>query len=141
MSLNRMVLASLVLSAAACTVTRQVQPAQFIPEHSPQVVWVTYTDNSYVPVAQPQISGDTLKGTWAGLAEPVTIPFSQIQTVQAKIRSPKRTAMLAVVLGLAAGGVAYTIATAGTGGTFGQCPTIKGTVQTECCPTDTQKEG
>ncbi len=50
-----------------------VQPTVFIPEQNPPVVWVTYTDNSFVPVSEPKIVGDSLMGTWQGLAEPVAI--------------------------------------------------------------------
>jgi hypothetical protein len=38
---------------------KNVQPAQYIPEHHPPIVWVTYTDNSFVPVSGPKIVGDT----------------------------------------------------------------------------------
>jgi hypothetical protein len=114
---------------------RPVQPAQFIPLHNPEVVWVTYTDNSFVPVAGPKIVGDSLKGTWAGLGEPVAMSLSDIKTVQAKIKSPKRTAMLFTALGVALVGVAYTIETVGTGGKniIGpECGITKGTPNGSC---------
>lgn len=93
------------------------------------------TDNSFVPVDHPQVVGDTLKGMWAGLSEPVTIPFSQIQTVQAKMPNTKRTIMLFSVVGLAAAGVAYTISTAGTSGdpNFKGCGATKGSMNVYCC--------
>ena len=116
MSLNRIALAGMVLTASACMVVRRVQPAQFIPQQKPPVVWVTYNDNSFVPVAGPTMVGDTLKGTWSGLGEPVAVTLSEIKTVQAKIKSPKRTALLFTVVGAALVGVAYTIETVGTSG-------------------------
>jgi hypothetical protein len=134
MVLNRVALAGLSLAAAGCMTVRSVPPAEYIPQHSPAMVWVTYTDNSFVPVAQPRIVGDTLKGTWAGLQEPVSVPLSEIKTVQAKLPSPKRTVMLVTVVALAAGGVAYTIATAGNSGDpdFLGCPRVKGTPLPDC---------
>jgi hypothetical protein len=134
MAFTRVSLAGLLLVAAGCKTVQSVQPAEYIPQHSPPVVWVTYTDNSFVPVAQPRIVGDTLKGTWAGLQEPVSISLSEIKTVQAKMSSPKRTIMLVSVLALATGGVAYTIATAGNGGDpdFLGCPRVKGTPLPDC---------
>jgi hypothetical protein len=131
--MHRIALTSLLLAGAACTSVKPVQPAEYIPQHKPATVWVTYTDNSYVPVDNPTIVGDTLKGTWAGLAEPVTIPFNQIQTVHAKMPNKKKTFMLFGVVGLAAAGVAYTVSTAGNDGKDGCVQRIKGTVLTACC--------
>jgi len=135
MVLNRIALAAAVLAVAACTSVKPVQPAEFIPSHNPDIVWVTYTDQSFVPVQHPQVVGDTLKGMWAGLSEPVTIPFNQIQTVQAKLPNAKRTIMLATVVGLSVAGVAYTISTAGSSGdpNFSGCGATKGTANDYCC--------
>jgi hypothetical protein len=134
MRLNSVALAGLVVAVAGCHVVRPVQPAVYIPEHNPPVVWVTYTDNSFVPVAGPKIVGDSLMGTWQGLAEPVAIHLSEIQTVQAKMPSPKRTILLATVLTAATVGVVYTISTAGNGGdpNFYGCPRVKGTPTPDC---------
>lgn len=106
MSLKKIVPAFLLVSvSSACMTVRPVPaPAQFIPQSNPPLVYVTYTDNSIVPVAQPKISGDTLVGTWAGLSEPVAIPFHQIQLVQAKQPARGRTRLLI------AGIVAFTAA-------------------------------
>src|SRR5262245_4860342 len=82
------------LAVAGCTSVKAVRPASFIPAHSPPTVWVTYTDYSYVPVDQPRMVGDTLKGVWQGLAEPLAIPLSQIHSVQAKVSDYERTVIL-----------------------------------------------
>src|ERR1700741_5324129 len=126
MKLNRVPLAGLLLAAAGCSVAKAVPPAEFIPLHSPEVVWVTGTDDALVPVGGPHMVGDTLKGTWLGQMEPVAMPLSEIKTVQAKVKSPQRTILLFTVVGLAAGGAAYTLATAGSGGHLGF------TTTTEC---------
>ncbi len=116
MPLNRIASAGLFVALGACSSVRNVQPAQFIPQQKPQVVWVTGTDNSYVPVAAPEIVGDTLKGTWQGLAEPIVIPLNQIRTVQARMPDHKRTVILFTTLGLISGAVTYTYLTAGNSG-------------------------
>ena len=108
--------------------------AEFIQQHHPDVVWVTYTDNSFVPVQGPRIVGDSLMGTWQGLSEPIAISLKEIQTVQARIPAPKRTILLVGVVAAAAGGVAFTIATAGNSGDpdFLGCPRVKGTPLPDC---------
>lgn len=93
------------LAVSACTSVRPVRPASYIPAHSPPTVWVTYTDNSFVPVDQPHMVGDTLKGMWQGLAEPLAIPLNQIQSVQARQPDYERTVMLFSTLAAVVGGV------------------------------------
>ena len=134
MVLNRVPLAGLLLALAGCMTVQKIQPAAYIPLHSPAVVWVTTNDNAYTPVASPQIVGDTLKGTWVGLQEPVAISIKEIHYVQAKMPSPKRTVLLVTVVGAALTSVAYTIATAGNGGdpNFLGCPRVKGTPLPDC---------
>ena len=138
MSLRYAPLAGLLLVAAGCVTVQKVKPAQFIPAHKPQMVWVTTTDNALTPVFGPEMVGDTLKGTWAGLQEPVAISLGQIQYVQAKMPSPKRTAILATVLTVTVGGAIYSIATAGNSGRAGlgtECGQTKGTPNDYCCST------
>lgn len=135
MKFKPVALAGLLLAVAGCHVVRKVEPVQYIQANNPPVVWVTYTDNSFVPVAGPKIVGDSLFGTWEGLSEPVAISLGEIQTVQARMPAPKRTAMLVTVVGAAAAGVAYTIATAGNSGNpnFSGCGFNKGTPINYCC--------
>ena len=133
MKLNGLPLAGLLLAAAGCHVVRPVQPATFIPQHNPEVVWVTYTDNSFVPVQGPRIDGDSLMGTWQGLAEPIAISLKEIQTVQARMPAPKRTVLLATVLTATVGGAIYSIATAGNSGALTNCGATKGTMNNWCC--------
>jgi hypothetical protein len=51
--MRRIALTGLLLAGAACTSVRPVQPAEYIPKNNPETVWVTYTDNSFVPVDHP----------------------------------------------------------------------------------------
>jgi hypothetical protein len=104
MLLNRIALAGLLFGVAgvgACTTLRRVQPAEYFARNSPEVVWVTHTNNTVVPVAQPEIAGDTLKGIWQGTQRPVAIPLDKVRSVQAKARDDMKTAVLLTTLGVA----------------------------------------
>lgn len=95
---HRVALAGLLFGVAAtgaCTSVRRV-PAEFISKNVPDVVWVTHSDNTVVPVTQPEIARDTLRGMLQGTQEPVVIPMDQVRTVQAKVPDRRKTVMLVV---------------------------------------------
>jgi hypothetical protein len=126
----------LLLVTAGCTAVQKVPAAEFIPSHNPSVVWVTTNDNAFTPVAAPRIEGDSLKGTWSGLQDSVAFSLDQIQYVQAKLPSPKRTVILAAVVGVTVTSAVYSIATAGTSGRAGvgyECPPFKGQIPNPTC--------
>jgi hypothetical protein len=98
MKLARLSLAALFLAGTACSSAQLVHdPVQFLATH-PDLIVVTYDDNSEVPVAQPRLSHDTIIGTWDGLNEPVAVPLSHVQRVDAVQKDSKRTTMLIVGL-------------------------------------------
>ena len=104
---NRFAFAGLLVGVAgvvACTTVRRVQPDKFFATNSPDVVWVTYTNNSIVPVSQAEMAGDTLKGMRQGTQEPVAIPLDQVRSVQARL--PDRTKTVLLVAGGLTGFVA-----------------------------------
>ena len=107
MPLNHVPLVLLLLAVGACHSVQNVRPAEYIPAHRPAIVWVTYNDNSFVPVVQPHIVGDTLKGMWQGLQEPISIPLNQIQTVQANLPDYERAIILFSTLGAILGGTLH----------------------------------
>ena len=109
MMLNRIAAAGLLLSVLACRSVQDVQPAKFIPQHKPALVWVTTTSSAVLGIAQPRIQDDTVRGMWAGSQRPVAIPLSGVQTMQARAPSPTRTAILVGTLGLVAGGTIWFI--------------------------------
>ena len=128
--------AGLLLVTAGCVTVQKVPAAEFIPAHKPSVVWVTTNDNAFTPVATPRIEGDSLKGTWSGLQDSVSFSLDQIQYVQAKLPSPKRTAILATVVGVTVTSAVYSIATAGTSGRASpgyECQPFKGGIPNPTC--------
>jgi hypothetical protein len=102
MALNRVLLAGLLLAFAGgsgCTSVQHIQPAEYLENHNPPVVWVTYANNTVVLVADPEVRRDTLRGMLQGAR--VKIPLSEIHSVQAKVRDHTKTAILATTLGVA----------------------------------------
>jgi len=91
MSLARVAVGGFLFGAAACTAVQQVRPAEFIPLHSPDLVWVG-TSDSVRSVTRPVIDGDTLRGS--DLGEAVAIPLKNIRSVRAKAPAPDRTTLL-----------------------------------------------
>lgn len=107
MKLARLLLAALFLGGTACSSVQQVRdPVQFMATH-PELVVVTYDDRSEVPIAQPQMRGDTLFGTWQGLSEPVAVPLDQVHRIDAIQRDSKRTTLFIVGLVSASSVMAY----------------------------------
>jgi hypothetical protein len=109
MVLNRVAVGGLVLAVAACTTVRHVPPAEFIPQHAPALVWVTTTSAALVPVAQPYIDGDTLRGKWAGTQKPIAIHLQGIESVQAKTPARSRSILMFATLGVGLGAMIWSI--------------------------------
>jgi hypothetical protein len=65
-------------------------------------VWVTHANSTVVPVAEPEIAGDTLRGRWQGTERPVAIPLGDVRHVRAKVPDSRKTALLLTTLGVAA---------------------------------------
>ena len=97
---NQTVLLGLLTGAvAACTSVRSIHPTTYLESNAPPVVWVTYTNNTVVTVAEPEVKRDTLRGTLDGAR--VKIPLADVQSVQAKVRDGRKTALLVTTLGVA----------------------------------------
>ena len=113
--------ASLVVCASACTSYRNVQPAQFIPQHNPDTVLVWTRDGEVTDLIGPRVDGDTLKGRVAGLSEVFAHPLNDIVTVQARGPDKRKTAFLVAGGVLVGGFLIDRIATTTTGSsTLGQ---------------------
>lgn len=131
MALNPIALVGLLAAATgtgACMSVQRVEPNQYFDRYSPPVVWVTYADRTMVPVAQPEIRRDTLRGLLQGAR--VKIPLRDIHSVQAKAPNHARTALLVTTLGVAAVSSVYFVfvTQAGGGGA--------GAGESVFCPTD-----
>ena len=103
MSNHRVVLIGLLLGVVpvgACTSVRSIQPVAYLEDHAPPVVWVTYTNNTVVPIADPDFKRDTLRGTLQGAR--IKIPMGEIQSVEARVHDGRKTAFLLTGLGVAA---------------------------------------
>ena len=109
MSLARVSLALVLFSGIGCATVQPVpNAAQFIAQTHPPVLYVTYTDNSSVPVSQPRISGDSLFGTAPGVAgsEAVAVALHDVTQIRAPQPDHKKTVELIVAIAaLTAGGV------------------------------------
>jgi hypothetical protein len=127
MALNQIALVGLLagaISTGACMSVQRVEPTQYFDRYAPPVVWVSYGDNTMVPVAQPEIRRDTLRGVLQGAR--VKIPLRDIRSVEAKAPNHTRTAILATTIGVAAVSSFYVLlASQGGGGSSGDsvlCP-------------------
>lgn len=108
MTFRRVVLIGLLVGVGGgggCTSVRPIQPTTYLVDNAPPVVWVTYSNNSVVQVAEPEIKRDTLRGMLDGAR--VKIPLADIQSVEAKVHDRTKTALLVTSLGVAAVSTLY----------------------------------
>jgi hypothetical protein len=108
-------LAALAASAGCSTLQPVGDPARFISEARPQVVYATHTSGAVVAVARPRVSGDTLLGTREGLSLPVALPLSQVERVEAVQRDKKRTTLMIVGVTAVTATLGILVAQAGAG--------------------------
>ena len=121
-------LPGLLLALAGCVTVQLVRPAEFIQTRGPEVVWVTTSDQARIPVAQPQIVGDSLEGRRQGCPhDAVAISLRDISFVEARLPSTMRTALLLTVVSAATIGASFAFA-AGVdrSGASSGCGTTKG---------------
>ena len=99
----------LVPLATACTAMATVQsPTEFISTKTPPIVWVTKTDNTVVPITQPQVRGDSLAGLADG-QDPITLPLSSVQSMRARQPAHGKTRLLVIGSIVVAAGMATTL--------------------------------
>jgi hypothetical protein len=81
----RALLPAILLGSVGCVTLLPVRdPAQFIPQSNPQVVFVTYVNRTKMFVTQPRVSGDSLFGTMQGQSHTVAVPLHQVRLIQAR---------------------------------------------------------
>jgi hypothetical protein len=130
MRVARVPLMAAALTGVGCATLQPVQqPAQFIPEANPRVVYVTFRNHSKVTITEPRVSGDSLYGTVPGASQPVAAPLGHIALMEAVQRDKTRTRWLIAGLGVLTAAGAFALTQSGnsdyrhpcdTGG-FGEC--------------------
>src|SRR5574341_95492 len=118
MRVVRVVLVAVLLGTGACaSVQPLVEPAQFIAQANPPVVYVTFKNHSKVSLTRPRVSGDSLHGWVTGMASPVGAPLSHIERVEVRRRDRKRTTLMIVGLTTLTAGTALYALLQGGGNT------------------------
>jgi hypothetical protein len=88
-------LAGVLVGAAACATVQSVrEPARFIAETNPAVVYVTHKNRALLTIANPRVSGDTVLGVWEGSSRPIAVALSQVTGVRARQPNRMRTTLL-----------------------------------------------
>jgi hypothetical protein len=96
------------LSLAGCASIQPVRdPASFISDAKPAVVYVTHNNGALLTIAQPRVSGDTLLGTWQGAEQSLALSFNELKEVQAMRRDKVRTTFLITGVSLIGVALAY----------------------------------
>lgn len=110
-----MVLAA-VFTIAGCSSLQPVQePARFISETKPAVVYLTHRNRAVLIVAHPTVRGDTVFGMWPDQPRTLSVSLSQIQRVEAVRRDRKRTALLVGGVSVLAGVAVYALVQSANG--------------------------
>ena len=107
MVLSRVAGVCMALGTVACTTVRPVAPAQLASKSLPQVVTVTYPDQTVLVVTGPELQADTLKGLRWGTQDSVAIPLDSIRTVDARVRDRTKTFLLVAAAGMVVVAGAY----------------------------------
>jgi len=101
MIVRRLTTAGIVAAMVACSRVREVyEPARFISEKNPPVVYVTQRNGAVVTLANPRVSGDTVLGVLLAENRAVAMPFSQVHSVAAVRFDGARTALVAAGIAL-----------------------------------------
>lgn len=102
MVLRRVAALSLLAMTVGCARVSEVfEPARFISERNPSVVYVTQLNRAVVTIVNPRVSGDTVLGTVWGENRALAVPFSDVHSMSAVRVDGVRTTLLA--LGVTAG--------------------------------------
>jgi hypothetical protein len=115
----------------ACSTVREIKPAEYIPQHGPDLIWVTGADSTVMPLVSPHVEDSTLRGTLRGTEDTVRLPLANVRTVTAKVHDGKKTALFVIGLGTmaAAGLYVFAISKQGSQGGGVQCDVYQSTNQ------------
>lgn len=117
---SRLVVCALLLGTGACVTVRPVAaPAAFIPQHTPEFVWVEQNDGELYQVSRPTLRGDTLQGMRVGTSEPVNLALPQIRSISARQLHRTRTTLFVATATALAGFIVWRAI--GSGSTGSNC--------------------
>jgi hypothetical protein len=85
----------LLIATSACTVTRQVAPAQYVPTMQPSRMLVVDQAGFMYALDKPAIVEDRLVGLRVGSSDTISMNVSRVQYASVQTKSPVRTAILA----------------------------------------------
>lgn len=117
MTIRRLIAVGLLPLAVGCARVREVfEPAQFINDKRPQVVYVMQLSRATVTIVDPRVSGDSVIGKAFNDGSPLAVPFSDVHSVSAVRVDGVRTVLLAAGLSGAAALMLYAVAGGSSGG-------------------------
>jgi hypothetical protein len=105
------------LASTACASVRPVHdPARFVTDTRPAVVYIVHANRALITVAGPHVRGDTLHGTWADQpGRTVAVPMQQVQSMVARQPDGKRSALLLAGVGTLAAVAVFAVVTQSSG--------------------------
>jgi hypothetical protein len=130
----------LLLGSAGCVSVQPLRdPARFIAESRPAVVYATHRDGALLTIDTPRMSGDSLIGIWRPIAQPLSLPLSQLKRVDAVQQDRTRTTVLITGATLAATAVVFLL-TRTTAANLRPC-NAEGAQQFQGCDTTRPPDG
>ena len=122
MNLRQLTPTCLAVAAVACSSLRPVrEPARFIAEQKPPVVFVGYVSEGVGrtrEMTNPHIVGDSVVGTWAEGQGPAAVPMRDVHSVAAVRRDGAKTFLFVAGIVGATSIVAYALTAGGTDGNW-----------------------
>ena len=110
MVVSRLSLLALTIVTLGCASVRPVNdPASFIAEANPRVVYVTHASGAVLTISSPRVRGDSLLGTWVGASQNLALPLEQVSRVEAVQRDNTRTTLAIAGASLTAAALVYLI--------------------------------
>jgi hypothetical protein len=104
----RLPLLVLVVSSLGCVSVRPLRdPATFIAEAKPPLVYVTHNNGAQLTIVHPRVSGDSLLGIWQDVAQPLALPLNHLQRIEASQRDKTRTRLLITGVSVVTGALAF----------------------------------
>lgn len=112
----RLIAAVTLVATAGCVNLRPVfDPARFIAENHPPVVYVMRGTEAVLTISNPRVSGDTVHGTLVGENQPIAMPLREVQNIGTVRFNSARTVMLVGAAAVVSALMTYAVLTRGAG--------------------------